>query len=490
MRLKHKPATRRTTPHVRGAGRRPTGGVRPADDRPFHSQIEKARHRVDRLQRLAGETHRRQDLLDQALHELSSALAELQVASEEVQRQNRELETATGRLELERRRYHVLFDRAPHGYLVTDSEGVIRHANRAGGDLIGTRPGALLGKPISLYLRAEHGRSAHLLIPRLHRGEVLAAEEVVVHPRVGPPVPALLSGASLEGPPGIPAELLFMLQDIRRRKSAEQALRQARDLLEADNRRRQELETSLRQLSARLLKAQEEERRRIARELHDSTAQKLTGLKLHLQSLARRSGPGLASDLAECQQLLADCMHELRSLTNLLHPPVLDEIGLVGALRWYASRLEQESGIRIRLSIRLRSARLPADLETALFRIIQECLTNLRRHSGSRSGEIRLRESADGVHLEVEDRGHGMSRSPGKRPAAESLGIGILGMQERAREAGGNLEVKSGLRGTTVRAYLPIRRRGASSASAGAQDTAPGAATTGPPAAAPSIQRD
>ena len=233
-----------------------------------------------------------------------------------------------------------------------------------------------------------------------------------------------------------------MLQDIRQRKSAEEALRQAHHELEIDNRRRQELEADLRLLSARLLKTQEEERRRIARELHDSTAQKLTGLKLRLQSLARRSGPTLASDLTECQRLLEDCMHELRSLTNLLHPPVLDEIGLVGALRWYGSRLQQESGIRIRLGIRLRSARLPADLETAIFRIVQECLTNLRRHSGSRSGEIRLRESADGVQLEVRDHGHGIARAAGKRQAADSLGIGILGMQERAREAGGNLEVR------------------------------------------------
>jgi len=255
-----------------------------------------------------------------------------------------------------------------------------------------------------------------------------------------------------------------MLQDIRLRKSAEVELRGARDLLQADIRRRQELETSLRQLSARLLKSQEEERRRIARELHDSTAQKLTGLKLRLQSIAQRGTPALATDLAECQRLLEDSMHELRSLTNLLHPPVLDEIGLVGALRWYASRLEQESGIRIRLGIRLRSERLPPDLETAIFRIIQECLTNLRRHSGSRSGEILLSESAEGVRLEVKDRGRGITRQEGKRRAADNMGIGILGMQERAREAGGNLEICSGRTGTIVRAFLPLAQRGASPA--------------------------
>ncbi len=472
-----------------GAGRRRSGRARPAGDRPFHSQIETARRRVDRLRRLAGETHRRQDLLDQALHELSSALAELQVAAEEVQRQNRELETASGRIELEGRRYLVLFDRAPHGYLVTDGGGLIRQANRASGDLIGTRSENLLGKPISLYLRGERGRNAHLLIPRLHRGEVLMAEEVMLHPRHGPPVPALLSGASLAGPPGVPAELLWMLQDIRERKSAEEALRQAHNRLEVDNRRRQELEADLRLLSARLLKAQEEERRRIARELHDSTAQKLIGLKLRLQSVTRRAGPSVAPDLKECQQLLEDCTHELRSLTNLLHPPVLDEIGLVGALRWYSGRLEQESGIRIKLGVRLRSERLPQHVETALFRIVQECLTNLRRHSGSRSGEIRLRESAEGVHLEVQDRGRGLGRQAGMRPAADSLGIGILGMQERAREAGGSLEVRSSPRGTTVRAFLPLRRRGSSSVSPGAPDTTPGAPPTGPPAPPPSINR-
>ncbi len=482
-----KPAAR-THPQPFGRARRPTGRARTAEDRPFHSQIESARRRVDRLKRLAGEARRRQDLLDQALHELSSAFAELQVAAGEVERQNRELEAASTRIELQRRRYLVLFDRAPHGYLVTDGEGLIRQANRASGELLGRRPDFLVGKPISLYLQGEGGRAAHLLIPRLRGGESLVAEEVVLRPQRGPAFPALLSGAPLAGPPGGPAELLFMLQDIRQRKSDEQALRQARDLLEADNRRRQELEVALRQLSARLLKTQEEERRRIARELHDSTAQKLTGLKLRLQSLARRSGPTLSSGLTECQGLLEDCMHELRSLTNLLHPPVLDEIGLVGALRWYRSRLEQESGIRIRLGIRLRSARLPADLETAIFRIVQECLTNLRRHSGSRSGEIRLRESADGVQLEVRDHGHGITRAAGGRQAADTLGIGILGMQERAREAGGNLEVRSGRGGTIVQAFLPLRNRDATAADAGPRSgPVMSPAATGP--AAPSIDR-
>src|SRR5256885_3891517 len=173
-RLVRKPAIALVTSATGRRHRRP-GEARRAVDRPFHSQIETARRRVDRLKRMAGGARRRQDLLDQALQELSSALAELQVAAGEVQRQNRELETAAGRIELERRRYLVLFDRAPHGYLVTDGEGVIRQANRASGDLIGTRSENLEGKPISLYLRGEDGRNARLLIPRLHRGEVLAA---------------------------------------------------------------------------------------------------------------------------------------------------------------------------------------------------------------------------------------------------------------------------------------------------------------------------
>lgn len=454
-----KPATRARASGPRGALRR-RGRSRPAGDRPFRSQIETARRRVDRLRRLAGETRRGGGLLDQALLELSSAFAELQVAAGEVERQNRELEASAARIEIERRWYLVLFDRAPHGYLVTDRDGLIRQANRAIGELLGRRSNFLVGKPISLYLRGEQGRAARMLIPRLRRGESLLAEEVLLQPHHGPSLPVLLSGSPLAGPPGVPVELLFMLQDIRQRKSAEEALRQARDLLEADNLRRQELEADLRRLSARLLKSQEEERRRIARELHDSTAQKLTGLKLRLEVLARKSGPERANDLAECQGLLADCMHEIRSLTNLLHPPILDEIGLVGALRWFAARLGEESGIRIALGIHLRSERLPADLETAIFRIVQECLANLRRHSGSRHGEIRLRELADGVHLEVEDHGHGLKRANGRRPAADSLGIGILGMQERAREAGGSLEVQSGRGGTIVRAFLPLHHRG------------------------------
>lgn len=228
-----------------------------------------------------------------------------------------------------------------------------------------------------------------------------------------------------------------------------------RDLTE-----RRQTEAELRNLSGRLLRLQDEERRRLARELHDSTAQSLAALALGLSVVAksedRLDAPGRKA-LVEARALVEDATREVRSMSYLLHPPLLDEMGLSSALRAYVDGWAARSGVATRLEIARELPRLPGDVETALFRIVQECLTNVQRHSGSATAEVRLMADAESVVLEVADSGRGSERlafQPGDE-VNPTLGVGVAGMKERVRQLGGRLTIESGATGTTVRVVLP-----------------------------------
>jgi PAS domain S-box-containing protein len=224
----------------------------------------------------------------------------------------------------------------------------------------------------------------------------------------------------------------------------------------------QEAEETFRQLSARLLRLQDEERRRLARELHDSTAQSLAGVAMNLavlndQAAALAAAPRKA--LAESLALTEQCTREVRTLSYLLHPPMLDEVGLASALRWFAGGFAQRSGIRVDLEVPAELERLPTEVETALFRIVQEALTNIHRHSGSPTAKIRLIRNSTGILLEVADQGRGVFAGDlQKFPKGKTvLGVGIAGMRERVTQLGGHLEMISGNKGTTVKVTVPLR---------------------------------
>lgn len=230
----------------------------------------------------------------------------------------------------------------------------------------------------------------------------------------------------------------------------------ARDITE---RKRAEVEAI--HLSGRLLQLQDEERRRIARELHDTTAQALAALALNLDMLSG-AAPRLnvkARGLLEDARAVADqCAREIKTLSYLLHPPLLDELGLVGAIRDYADGFAARSRIRIGLDLPPDLGRLPKDAELALFRTLQESLANIHRHAHSPSAFIRLVRDAREVRLSIQDRGHGMrltSKAGSADGALGLLGVGILGMRERMRQLGGRLEIDSDRTGTTVTAILP-----------------------------------
>ena len=237
---------------------------------------------------------------------------------------------------------------------------------------------------------------------------------------------------------------------------AEEALRKAHEGLEL---RVQERTAQLREVSARVTRLQDDERRRLAQELHDTTGQNLVALKMNLGAVQEspiRLDPKTRKTLAESQELAEQCIREVRTLSYLLHPPLLDERGLASALRVYAEGFSERSGVSLDMENLEEFGRLPQELEIAVFRLAQECLTNIHRHSGSATARVRLEKTDSEVRLEVSDAGHGFSAGPPRD--MEERGIGIRAMRERARQLGGRLEIDSGPSGTRVLAVLPLPR--------------------------------
>jgi PAS domain S-box-containing protein len=223
---------------------------------------------------------------------------------------------------------------------------------------------------------------------------------------------------------------------------------------------RKQAELSIRELAGRLLRLQDQERRRIGRELHDSTAQCLAALEMNLAMLEKASmgpDPRTRQIFSECLTLASQCSSEIRTVAYLLHPPLLDELGLVSALRWYTDGVTQRSGIQVELQVAEDLRRLPEEIELTLFRIVQESLANVLRHSGSPVARIRLKAETDRIELSVEDEGRGLPESVLTGAAGTPvLGVGIAGMKERVRQLGGQLELNSNVKGATVQVWLPL----------------------------------
>jgi signal transduction histidine kinase len=277
----------------------------------------------------------------------------------------------------------------------------------------------------------------------------------------------------------VPIHLL--LRAILERERAERALQESHDLLEKrveertsalavvieelqkENANRiqaerelRESESSLRDLSLELLRAQDEERRHLGQELHDGLGQCLSALKLSLHFVDQAiptAEESARSHFAECRELADDALSQVRTLSHLMYPPLLQTLGLKSSIPWYVRGFEQRSGVQTKLEMPQSLGRLPEHLELALFRILQESLTNIHRHSGSRCAHVGLKFIEGAVVLQIKDAGKGIQNSP--------YGVGLRSMQERAKELGGKVELSSGPEGTTVRATLPFRNASA-----------------------------
>jgi signal transduction histidine kinase len=252
---------------------------------------------------------------------------------------------------------------------------------------------------------------------------------------------------------------------LARSRRAEEQLKEAHDELERKIGERtsdlNQANESLRELSGRLQQMRDEERQRIARELHDSVGQLLAALSINIGVVQRQADmldSAGARAISENVALAAQISSEIRTISHLLHPPLLDVAGLASALRWYVDGFSERSKIKVDLDIPAEFGRLSDGMEIALFRMVQECLTNIHRHSGSNFAAIQVREEDHGIFVEVKDNGKGIP--PDKQTELTSsgqTGVGFRGMRERLRQLGGTLEIRSDGTGTTVIATLPLR---------------------------------
>jgi len=224
---------------------------------------------------------------------------------------------------------------------------------------------------------------------------------------------------------------------------------------------RKQAEEQLRHLSVRLMTLQDEERRHFARELHDSAGQTLAAIKMTAALIERHAeaAPGIKELVDELNALTDEALQEVRTTSYLLHPPLLDESGIASAARWFVEGFAKRSGIDVRCEIPENLSRPPRDCELVLFRVLQESLTNVHRHSGASAAQIKLALQSDQLKLEVADNGGGIPEDRLKSlEAAGNAGVGIAGMRERVRKMGGRLDIQSGKNGTTVSAILPIAK--------------------------------
>ena len=224
------------------------------------------------------------------------------------------------------------------------------------------------------------------------------------------------------------------------------------------HRKTQQLEV----LNARMTTLQDEERRRIARELHDSVGQLLAAISMNgvlLEAESHKLSPAAARRLSENAAMVADASRQIRTISHLLHPPLLDEAGLASALRWYVEGFSDRSKIETKLDIPKRFAGLSKEMELSIFRVVQECLTNIHRHAGSTTAAIRIAQDEACLRLEIEDAGKGIPFEPASAFGSMAhAGVGLRGMRERLRLLGGTLNIQSNGRGTRVTAILPVQR--------------------------------
>lgn len=346
------------------------------------------------------------------------------------------------------RKFRGLLEAAPDAMVVANAEGRITFVNSQTATLFDYAPAELVGQPLEILI-PESAHHRH----RQHRERYSSAPSFRPMGSSGPDLrgrrrdgsefPVEISLSPLESEEGL--LITAAIRDITERERAKKQL--------------QEAGLRLQSLSNRVLEAQEEERRRIAHELHDEIGQALTAMKINLEfALQLPEQSDRTRRLEECVHITEQTLRQVRSLSLDLRPPQLEELGLVAALRWHVDRLAKTGSIAHHFTADSISRRLPPAIETACFRVAQEALTNVARHAQAKQVWISLRKRKSELHLTVRDDGRGFDVLAARRQAAEGASIGLVGMEERVRLVGGHLEISAG-KGTEIRAIFPLPAR-------------------------------
>jgi PAS domain S-box-containing protein len=337
-------------------------------------------------------------------------------------------------------RFRAIFAATPECVKLVASDGTLLQMNSSGLGMVGADSAEMVvGKSVYDLIAPEYREKFRDFNESVCRGEKLTLEFDIVG-LTGERRSMESQGAPLKMDTGDIVQLA-VTRDISERKKVEEA--------------RQEAE-----VSGRLLKVQDGERRRIARELHDGVGQLLTAIGMNVAQVAKER-ESLSTAAARCvednQALIAEASREIRTVSYLLHPPMLDEVGLATALRWFAEGFSERSKIKVELDLASDVGQLPQDYELSLFRIAQEALTNVHRHSESKTAFLRLARSGQNIELAVKDEGRGISPEvQSKITAGASTGVGFRGMQERIKQIGGTLTIESNGNGSVVLVSLPV----------------------------------
>jgi PAS domain S-box-containing protein len=411
-----------------------------------------------------------------ALQNARAVLLARERAERELVLANEALERKTTELAEQREFFRVTLTSIGDAVITTDTEGRITFLNSVAEAMTGWKSSDVIGQPVEKVFNVinEETRqpAPNPATTVLREGVVVGlANHTVLIARDGRETAIDDSAAPIRDGTGKISGVVMVFHDVTEQRLAEAALREsnqslseARDQLE--NRvqeRTAELKVAnenLRQLSASLLQARDEEQRRLARELHDSVGQLIAAISMNI-GVVKGEAHKLSSKAAKCvsenAELLEQVSTEIRTISHLLHPPLLDEMGLVSAVQWYVEGFAERSKIKVQLDVPDEFSRLPSDAEIAIFRIIQQCLTNIHRHSESATAAIRIRRQTDHLVIEVKDSGKGIPKER-LRELTESArtGVGFAGMRERLRQLGGTLQIESDGNGTLVRANLRI----------------------------------
>jgi len=341
-------------------------------------------------------------------------------------------------------------------------DGIVTSWNKSAERMFGYRPEEVIGKHITLIIPRDRLDEEASIIERLRRGERIEHFRTVRRRKDGQLVDVSLTISPVRDSAGNIVGASKVARDITAQVRADERLR---DSEEAFRRLSQSLDTQvrsrtreLRELSWQLMRSRDEERRHVARELHDSAGQSLAVLGMEVDQLLQKasSSPELAADIDRIRETVRLLHSEIRTTSYLLHPPLLDESGLQAAISWYAGGLTERSSLPIDVDIPDNLGRLPRDLELAIFRFIQEALTNIHRHASATKAWIILSRSESHVTAEVRDNGSGMSAERLCQVRSGGSGVGIRGMRERISQFQGSMEIQSDSAGTKASVEIPI----------------------------------